>query len=130
MAKDMVKEGLTFALGIVKISGEQFNRVVKGLEKKHKVSSNEGKRMVYAWITQQQKQLEKMQRNLKREVLKTRLYSAKDLEKMNSLIKRLSREITKLQRKKKKAEKTRKKKAVKKGKKRPAKKKAKRKKKR
>jgi len=112
MAKDLVKEGLTFALGVVKISGERFNKAVKTLERRNKVSSNEGKKMVSAWLSQQQKQLEKMKKKLKREAVKTKIYSSKDLAKMNSAIKKLSKEIIRLQKKKKKTER-----AVRKGKK-------------
>ena len=79
MAKDLVKEGMTFAFGLVKISGQRFNKVIKGLEKRNRVSSNEGEKMVYRWISEQQKQLEKMRRQIKREALRTRIYSAKDL---------------------------------------------------
>lgn len=104
MAKDAIKEGLVFALGVVKISGEQFNKVIRQLEKKNKVSSVEGKKMVYRWINDQQKQLERMRRNLKKESVKTKLYNSRDLIKMNSLIRRLSREILSLNKKKKKAE--------------------------
>ena len=104
MAKDIIKEGLTFALGIVKISGEQFGKIVKGLERKNKVSSKEGERMVYSWIANQQKQLERMRKRLKREALKTRIYSSGDLAEMNRVIKKLSGEISSLQKKKKKAE--------------------------
>jgi polyhydroxyalkanoate synthesis regulator phasin len=129
MAKDLIKEGVALALGVVRISGEQFNKVIKQLEKRNKVSSKEGKTMVYKWVSEQQKQLEKMRRKLKKEVLRTKLYSSKDLSKMNQVIKNLSKEIVKLQKKKKKAEAVRKKerrKALKKrtAKRKPAKKKA------
>ena len=114
MPKDLVKEGLTFALGVVKISGERFNKVVKGLEKKNKVSGKEGKTMVYAWVNEQQKSLENMRKNLKKEALKTKIYSAKDLENLNKAVKKLSKEIASLQKKKKKVEKQSKKRALKK----------------
>ena len=122
MPKDMIKEGLTVALGIVKISGEKFSKAIKSLEKSNKVSSKEGEKMVYSWIADQQTQLEKMRKNLKKEVLKTKLYSSKDLEDMNKVIKKLSNEIVSLQKKKKKAEAVAKKKKTKALKKRTAKK--------
>ncbi|MBN2067763.1 MAG: hypothetical protein JW744_04810, partial [Candidatus Diapherotrites archaeon] len=75
----------------------------------HKLSSKEGEKMVYKWLAEQQRQLESMRKRLKSEVLKTKLYSSKDLAKLNSAIKRLSKEISRLQSKKKKAEKARKK---------------------
>jgi len=123
MAKDLIKEGVAIALGVVKISGEQFNKVIRQLEKKNKVSSKEGKAMVYKWLSEQQKQLEKTRRKLKKEALRTRLYSSKDLAKMNQVIKNLSKEIVKLQKKKRKAEAARKKERKKALKKRTAKKK-------
>lgn len=123
MAKDLIKEGVAIALGVVKISGEQFNKVIRQLEKKNKVSSKEGKAMVYKWLSEQQKQLEKTRRKLKKEALRTRLYSSKDLSKMNQVIKNLSKEIVKLQKKKRKAEAARKKERKKALKKRTAKKK-------
>ena len=107
MPKDVIKEGMTFALGIVKISGENFNKIMTGLEKKNKLSANEGKKMVYTWISEQQKQLKKMQekmRTMKRQALKTKLYSSKDLAEINKVIKNLSVQITALEKKKKKAE--------------------------
>ena len=122
MPKDMIKEGLTVALGMVKISGEKFSKAIKSLEKSNKVSSKEGEKMVYSWIADQQTQLEKMRKNLKKEVLKTKLYSSKDLEDMNKVIKKLSNEIVSLQKKKKKAEAVAKKKKTKALKKRTAKK--------
>ena len=130
MAKDLIKEGMTFALGIVKISGEQFNKVVKGLERKNQVSSKEGKKMVQAWVGQQLKQMQKMKIKLKKEALKTRLYTSRDIAGFNKVIKNLSNEIAKLQTKKKKTEsvtRKKKKKALKKrtAKKKPAKGKAK-----
>ncbi len=124
MAKDLIKEGVALALGVVRISGEQFNKAIKQLEKKNKVSSKEGKAMVYKWVSEQQKQLVKMRRTLKKEALRTRLYSSKDLAKMNQIIKNLSNEIFKLQKKKTKAEATRKKERAKALKKRTVKKKA------
>jgi len=123
-AKDLIKEGVALALGVVRISGEQFNKAIKQLEKKNKVSSKEGKAMVYKWVSEQQKQLVKMRRTLKKEALRTRLYSSKDLAKMNQIIKNLSNEIFKLQKKKTKAEATRKKERAKALKKRTVKKKA------
>lgn len=109
MAKDLIREGMAFALGVVRISGEQFNKAVKQLEKRNKVSPRESKAMVYRWFSEQQRELEKMRNKLKREALRTKLYSSKDLAKMNQVIKNLSREIVKLQKKKKKAEAARKK---------------------
>ncbi len=109
MPKDAIKEGMTFALGIVKISGENFNKIMKGLEKKNKLSANEGKKMVYNWVTVQQKQLVKMQakmRAMKKQALKTRLYSSKDLAEVNKVIKNLSLQIAGLEKKKKNAETT------------------------
>ena len=109
MPKDAIKEGMTFALGIVKISGENFNKIMTGLEKKNKLSANEGKKMVYTWISEQQKQLKKMQekmRTMKRQALKTKLYSSKDLAEINKVIKNLSVQIATLEKKKKKAEET------------------------
>ncbi len=109
MPKDAIKEGMTFALGIVKISGENFNKIMTGLEKKNKLSANEGKKMVYTWINEQQKQLKKMQekmRTMKRQALKTKLYSSKDLAEINKVIKNLSVQIAALGKKKKKAEET------------------------
>jgi len=123
MAKDLIKEGVALALGVVRISGEQFNKAIKQLEKKNKVSSKEGKAMVYKWVSEQQKQLVKMRKTLKTEALRTRLYSSKDLAKMNQVIKNLSKEIMKLQKKKTKAEATRKKERAKALKKRTAKRK-------
>ena len=105
MAKDLIKEGMTFALGLAKISGQRFNKVIKGLEKKNKVSSNEGEKMVYRWISEQQKQLEKMRRQIKKESIRTRIYSAKDLVALNKVVKKLSKEIAGLEKKKKKTEK-------------------------
>ena len=107
MPKDAIKEGMNFALGIVKISGENFNKVMKGLEKKNKLSANEGKRMVGKWFNEQQKQLKKMQekmRTMKKQALKTRIYSSKDLAEINKVIKNLSVQIAALEKKKKKAE--------------------------
>ncbi len=109
MPKDAIKEGMTFALGIVKISGENFNKIMTGLEKKNKLSANEGKKMVYAWISEQQKQLKKMQekmRTMKKQALKTKLYSSKDLVEINKVIKNISVQIETLEKKKKKAEET------------------------
>ena len=109
MPKDAIKEGMTFALGIVKISGENFNKIMTGLEKKNKLSANEGKKMVYTWINEQQKQLKKMQekmRTMKKQALKTKLYSSKDLAEINKVIKILSVQIAALETKKKKAETT------------------------
>jgi len=109
MPKDVIKEGMTFALGIVKISGENFNKIMTGLEKKNKLSANEGKKMVYTWVSEQQKQLKKMQekmRTMKRQALKTKLYSSKDLAEINKVIKNLSVQIEALEKKKKKAEAT------------------------
>jgi len=123
MPRDMIKEGLTVALGMVKISGERFSKAIKALEKSNKVSSKEGEKMVYSWIADQQKQLEKMRKKLKKEALKTKLYSSRDLEEMNRVIKKLSKEIVTLQKKKKKAEAAAKKKKSKAIKKRTAKKK-------
>ena len=107
MPKDAIKEGMNFALGIVKISGENFNKIMTGLEKKNKLSANEGKKMVYSWLNEQQKQLVKMQakmRAMKKKALKTRLYSSKDLAEINKVIKNLSAQIGALENKKKKAE--------------------------
>jgi polyhydroxyalkanoate synthesis regulator phasin len=126
MAKDLVKEGMTFALGLVKISGKRFNKVIKGLEKRNKVSSNEGEKMVYRWLSEQQKQLEKMRKQIKREALRTRVYSAKDLAALNRVVKKLSKEIAGLEKKKKKTEKQAKKRKKKTLRKRTAKKKTKR----
>ncbi len=109
MPKDAIKEGMNFALGIVKISGENFNKIMKGLEKKNKLSANDGKKMVYRWAAEQQKQLVKMQakmRAMKKNALKTRLYSSKDLAEINKVIKTLSTQIAVLEKKKKKAEET------------------------
>ena len=109
MPKDAIKEGMTFALGIVKISGENFNKIMTGLEKKNKLSANEGKKMVYNWVSEQQKQLKKMQakmRTMKKDALKTRMYSSKDLAEINKVIKNLSVQIATLEKKKKKAEAT------------------------
>ncbi len=133
MAKDVIKQGMTFALGMVKISGEKFSKAIKKLERSNKVSSKEGQKMVYSWVSDQQKQLEKMRKQIKREALKTRLYTSKDLNEMNKVMKKLSSEIVALQKKKKKAEasaKKKKKSALKKrtAKKKPAKRKAKKKK--
>ena len=75
-----------------------------------------------AWINiDSQYQLE-LRKNLKKEALKTKLYSSKDLEEMNRVIKKLSKEIVALQKKKKKAEAVAKKKKTKAIKKRTAKK--------
>ncbi len=104
MPKDMIKQGMTFALGLVKISGQRFNRVIRQLEKSNKVSSKEGEKMVYRWISEQQKQLEKIRRQVKREALKTRAYSSNDLAALNRVVKKLSKEIGTLEKKKKKAE--------------------------
>jgi len=104
MAKDLIKEGITFALGMARISGQQFGKVVRRLERTNKVSSKEGEKMVYAWLADQQKQLEKMKKRLKREAVKTRVYTTKDLKQINTLIRNLSKEILALQKKKKKAE--------------------------
>ena len=107
MPKDAIKEGMTFALGIVKISGENFNKIMTGLEKKNKLSANEGKKMVYNWVSEQQKQLKKMQakmKTMKKNALKTRMYSSKDLAEINKVIKNLSVQIATLEKKKKKAE--------------------------
>jgi len=104
MAKDLVREGMTFALGIIKISGERFNKVVKGLERRNKLSGVEGKKMVYRWLSEQQKQLEKMRRSIKREALRTKVYSAKDLMVLKRTLKNLSKEIVSLEKRKKKAE--------------------------
>lgn len=104
MAKDLVKEGVAFALGLARISARQFDGVIKGLEKRHKVSSKEGEAMVRGWAAQQLLHLQRMQERLKREVLKTRLYSSNDLAKLNGVLKRISAEIARLQKKKKKAE--------------------------
>jgi len=105
MAKDLMKEGLTFALGMVRITGEQFNNAVKKLERRNRVSSKEGKGIVLAWVAEQQRQLKGLQKRLKREALRTRLYSSKDLANLNKAVKRVSAEIAKLQKKKKTAEK-------------------------
>jgi len=123
MAKNLVKEGMTFALGLVKIGGQQFNGMVKQLESKNKVSSREGEKMVYKWVATQQQQLRKMKTLLKKEALHTKMYSAKELAEMNRLIKKLSKEIERLQKKKEKAEAADKKKSKKKPKKKAKKKK-------
>lgn len=99
MAKDIVKEGITFALGMMKIAGEQYDKAVKGLEKKNKVSSDEGKKMVRAWVAEQVRQLKKLQITLRTELRKTRVYTSKDLAYFNSALKRVSDEITRLQKK-------------------------------
>ncbi len=109
MPKDAIKEGMTFALGIVKISGENFNKIMTNLEKKNKLSANEGKKMVYNWVSEQQKQLKKMQakmETMKKNALKTRMYSSKDLAEINKVIKNLSAQIASLEKKKKNAEAT------------------------
>ena len=104
MAKDVIKEGMTFALGVIRISGENFNRIMKRLEKRKKLSSREGERMVYKWFADQQRQLEKMRKRMRKEALKTRLYSSKDLAELNRVIRNLSKHITALEKKKKKSE--------------------------
>lgn len=104
MAKDVIKEGMTFALGVIRISGENFNRIMKRLEKRNKLSSREGERMVYKWFADQQRQLERMRKRMRKEALKTRLYSSRDLTELNRVIGNLSKHITALEKKKKKAE--------------------------
>ncbi|MFA4855005.1 MAG: hypothetical protein WC634_00250 [archaeon] len=110
MPKDVIRDGMNFALGLVKISGDNFNKAVKRLEKSKKLSSNEGEKMVYAWLAEQQRQLETMRKRMKKKALKTRLYSSNDLAEMNRVIQNLSRQITILENKKRKAEKSGKKK--------------------
>lgn len=110
MPKDVIRDGMNFALGLVKISGDNFNNAVKSLEKSKKLSSSEGEKMVYAWLASQQRQLETMRKRMKKEALKTRLYTSKDLAEMNRVIQNLSGQITVLENKKRKAEKSGKKK--------------------
>lgn len=110
MPRDAIKDGMNFALGLVKISGENFNEAVKRLENSKKLSSNEGEKMVYAWLAKQQRQLETIRKRMKKAALKTRLYSSDDLAEMNRVIQNISRQITVLENKKRKAEKSGKKK--------------------
>jgi len=115
MPKDVIRDGMNFALGLVKISGDNFNKAVKRLENSKKLSSNEGEKMVYAWLAEQQRQLERMRKRMKKAALNTRLCSSNDLAEMNRVIQNLSRQITVLENKKRKAEKPgKKKKAAKK----------------
>jgi polyhydroxyalkanoate synthesis regulator phasin len=114
MPKDAIRDGMNFALGLIKISGDNFNKAVKKLENSKKLSSSEGEKMVYAWLASQQRQLETMRKKMKKKVLKTRLYSSNDLAEMNRVIQGLSRQITILENKKRKAEKPGKKKKAKK----------------
>jgi len=104
MPKEAIRNGINFALGIIKISGENFNKAVESLEKSKKLSSSEGEKMVYAWFAKQQGQLETMRKRMKKEALKTRLYSSNDLAEMNRVIMGLSKQITVLEKKKRKAE--------------------------
>jgi hypothetical protein len=108
MARDFIKEGVTFALGLANISGRKFSSAVKKLEKEHKVSSKEGEKMVYSWIAEQQRQLEKMRKRMKKEALHTKIYSSADLARINRAVKDISKGIAVLEKKKKKAEKSKK----------------------
>jgi len=104
MAKDLVKEGIALALGIARISANQFDKAISGLEKRHKVSRKESEAFLRNWAAQQLRQMEAIKAKLRREALKTRLYSSKDLAKINGILRSISAEVSRLEKKKRKAE--------------------------